>query len=184
MRIISIVTLFAVGIGITSSSAARCQTAPQSLRGKSIIITWTEYQNVRWGGRANFQDVVIPFSRRFYISTAGRPFVRFGQTTGGQEATEDIVEAAGPNNAGNQTQTSFTARTMTAIFGRGGHARRISVTFNENLSACQAQIVFAKQLGQDIVMGRNMRTGQPVEMRSSKAAGVSCSVREGNVFAQ
>jgi hypothetical protein len=176
---------FAVMGALTLLSAtAHAGSAPKELYGKSIILTWTEYQNVRCCGRPNFRDVVIQFSRKIYISTAGRPFSRFGQTSPAGEGTHEEVGSSGINAQGGPTQTLFSGRTMTILGSSGGHARRTVVNFNENFSTCDTQIVFAKQAGLGVVMGRNMHTGEPVEMRSSKVTNVSCSVRDGNVFAQ
>jgi hypothetical protein len=82
-------------------------------------------------------------------------------------------------------QTQFSGRTMTILGNsEGGLARKATVTFNEAFSACEAQIVIAKQVGHDVVRIRSLRTGELREIRSATVSGVSCSVRDGNAFAQ
>jgi hypothetical protein len=46
-------------------------------------------------------------------------------------------------------------------------------------------IIFAKQAESDVVIGSNLATGAAaLEIRSSTVTGVSCSVRDGNVFVE
>ena len=66
---------------------------------------------------------------------------------------------------------------------KGGLARRTTIEFNESFTNCQAQVVFAKQADRDVVVGRSLVTGEPIEIRSVTVTGVTCAIREGNVFA-
>lgn len=66
---------------------------------------------------------------------------------------------------------------------KGGVARRITVGFNDTFSTCTAQVVFAKEAGANVVMGKSLYTGKPLEIRSGTVSGVSCKVRDGNVSA-
>jgi hypothetical protein len=53
------------------SAAAHAGPPPKELFGKSIMVTWTEHRSQRHLDQANFQDVDMPLSRKFYISTKG-----------------------------------------------------------------------------------------------------------------
>ena len=66
----------------------------------------------------------------------------------------------------------------------GGLARRFVIEFNESFSTCETRIIFAKQAGSEVVVGRSLRTGEPIQIRSATVNSVSCSVRDGNVFAE
>jgi hypothetical protein len=69
-------------------------------------------------------------------------------------------------------------------FTNGDLAHRITIEFNEGFTTCEAQIVSAKSAGANVsVMTRNLY-GEQIEVRSATVTGVSCSVRDGNVFAQ
>jgi hypothetical protein len=185
MRPLSFAAFYAIAANLALSLPAHSQTAPQGLRGKSIIITWGEFQSVRRPGEANFHNDTVPFIRRVYISATGRPFSRTGVTARGYEGTNDIVGAGGTTFGGGPRQMQFSGRTMTDTgVTKGNLALQITVTFNENFSACEAQVVRAKPIGVEVAVGRNYYTGEPVEIRSSRVSSVTCAVRDSNVFAQ
>jgi hypothetical protein len=158
---------------------------PKELYGKSIIITWTEHRSQREFGQADFRDVDVPLSHKIYISTTGRWFGRFAATGRGYEAAREHVGTSGRNFEGGQSQVQFSGRTITMTgFTKGGLGRRITIEFNESFTSCEANIVAAKQAGSDVGAGINIYTGKPLEIRSRTVTSVSCSVRDGNVFAQ
>ena len=165
-------------------SLAHGQTAPQGMRGKSIVVAWREQRNQRRGNQKDFHDVTAPLSRTIYISTAGRPFSRFTGTLGSSTGSAENVGASGTSYGGGPREVRFDGRTMTLTSTtKGGLARRTTIEFNESFTNCQAQVVFAKQAGRDVVVGRSLVTGQPMEIRSVTVTGVTCSIRAGNVFA-
>ena len=63
-------------------AAAQAQSAPEALRNKSVIVSWTENRSIRVGDNPNFRDMSTPFSMSIYISSAGRPFARVMATPG------------------------------------------------------------------------------------------------------
>jgi hypothetical protein len=61
----------------------------------------------------------------------------------------------------------------------------MTIEFDESFTTCEAHVIFAKQAGSDVVIGHHLVTGAAnKEIRSATVTGVSCSVRDGNVFAQ
>jgi hypothetical protein len=91
--------------------------------------------------------------------------------------TEVPLEAA-------RFKMQFSGRAITlTTASSGGLARKITATFNEGFTACEAQIVFAKRASVEVVVGRSL-TSEPQEVGSATVSGASCSVRDGNVFAQ
>jgi hypothetical protein len=173
-------------LALLSAAAYAGSAPPKELYGKSIIFAWTEQRSQRQLGQANFRDIVDPLSIKIYVSTTGRPFNRFASTSRGRKVSSEGVGASGISSGGGPRLTEFKGRTliMTAT-SKGGLARRFTINFNENYSTCEAQVVVAKQAGSDVVLGRNLYTGEPQEIRSARvSSGPSCSVRDGNVFAQ
>jgi hypothetical protein len=168
------------------SDIAHAGSAPKELYGKSIIITWTEQRSQRQLGQVNFRDILDPLSNRIYISTAGRWFGRFASTFRGYEGAHEAVGTGGTSAGGGPRQVEFSGRTITTTgTSKGGLARRITIEFNESFTTCEARVTVAKQAGSEVVMGRNLYTGQSQEIRSATVSGrPSCSIREGNVFGQ
>jgi hypothetical protein len=175
-----------VALAVLSSEAAYAGSAPKELYGKSIIITWTEHRNQRHEDQAEFRDVDVPLSRKIYISTEGNFFGRFSaMSPRGREGAREGVGTSGTSAGGGPREVQFGGRTITLTgASTGGLARRTTIEFNESFSTCEARIIFAKQAGSDVVVGRNLVTGGLNEIRSATVTSVTCSVRDGNVFAQ
>jgi hypothetical protein len=175
---------------ILLSAVAYAESPPKELYGKSIIITWTEHRNQRHVDQANYQanfrDVDVPLSRQIYISTEGHFFGRFSaRSPRGREGSHEAIGTSGKSVGGGPREVQFSAQTITLTgASSGGLARRITIEFNESFSTCEAHIIFAKQAGSDVVVARNLVTGGLNEIRSATVTGVSCSVRDGNVFAE
>jgi hypothetical protein len=93
---------------------------------------------------------------------------------------------SGTNNVGGSDQIEFSGRAIIdTSTASGGMARRFTIEFNDSFTTCDAHVIFAKQAGRDVVIGHNLNTGAPArEIRSATVTSTSCSVREGNVFAQ
>jgi len=181
---LSFAALFVIGVAVPS--LARGQTAPQELRGKSITITWNEYRNERRAGWTDFRDISDALSLRVYVGTTGRPFARFTTMAPRASASTEHVGTSGRGSGGGFTQFQFAGHSLvvTGETGSGDFARRYMVNFNESYNTCEAQIIFAKKPGASVLIGRNLYTGLPQEIRSARATGVTCSVRDGNMFAQ
>lgn len=142
----------------------------------------------------HFRDVDVSLSRKFYISTKGQLFDRFATTFRGPGARlrmlratthEAARDAIGTSLAGGMRQVQFSGKTVTLTgTSGGGVARRFTIEFNESFSTCETHIIFAKQAGSEVVAVRSLRTDQPVQIRSAAVTSVSCSVRDGKVFAE
>jgi hypothetical protein len=183
MKPLAFRAFLAIGIAVTLPSSGYCHTAPQVLRGKSIILTWTEERSQRLLGEGSFREVRVPFSHTMYISATGRPFDRFANNS--RQTAHETVGTSAISAGGGPKQFQFSGRTMslTTTPRQSGFARRYVVEFNENFTTCQANVAFAKRAGSDVVLGGYL-SGRPVEIHSTTVTGVICSIREGNVFAQ
>lgn len=159
-------------------TAAPAQAAPAQLVGKSVVISFTENRVQRNSDWPDFRSIVIGGEVDVYISSAGRAFSRVRMTNrGGETGHRDRVG----NEAGGAV--SFAGNTMTIVRAQGGAARRAVVTFGTGFTSCQASMMFAKPSGQSVIRDKNMvRPGVTIEIRSVQVSGISCSVRDGNVF--
>jgi len=71
---------------------------------------------------------------------------------------------------------------MTTEFQRG--ARQVTVDFDNTFTSCQAKVVHGKEPGVGTIRQTSMFGGRQAEFRAIEVTGVTCSVREGNVFTQ
>src|SRR5215470_14217788 len=75
--------------------SALAQSAPTALRGKSIIVSWSEDRSLRFVGEPAFRDTRTPRSMSIYVSSTGRPFSRNSATPMGHAGAADYVGATG-----------------------------------------------------------------------------------------
>jgi hypothetical protein len=180
---------FLAGALTLLSAVAHAGSAPKELYGKSIVVSWFESrQNGRHGA---LQNPTISS----YVSTAGRTFTRvfvargkgrWGFGHGGNLRTTSAEHGPGEGQApgAKVSGTEFAGHSlsMTSVFESG--ARRISVEFDDRFTSCQAKVVYGKEAGHSTIRQTSMFGGQTVEVGAIDVSGVTCSVKEGNVFTE
>jgi hypothetical protein len=152
--------------------------APDALRGKSVILSWSETRQQRHVGEPSFYPYNASVSLTVYVSTAGRVFSRRTTST---RAGAGTIERA-PGGSAGQGKALFGGQTMTLIGVTMGGAYRTSVDFDASFTSCSGRVVLAFQ------SGRTSITLSPIskrylEIKSTTVSGMSCSIRAGNVLA-
>lgn len=164
-------------LGSTSLSFA----APQSYYGKTLRVTWTEARSQRVQGEGAFKSQSVPMSFVVYVSTKGQIFRRVTSTSAsGTSGSTDRVGATGASSQG-AGAVSFAGNTLTYTANNGGLGRRISVTFDGG-SSCSAAVLTGKG-GSGTQTVRSNATGKMLEFESVSAGAASCTVQDGNAFA-
>jgi hypothetical protein len=168
-------------IGLVASSSGAI-AAPQSLYGKTLRVTWNESRSQRVQGEGEFKSVSIPLSYTVYVSSKGQLFKRLTSTTssGRQSASKDRVGASGADSQGSGN-VSFQGNTVIATANNGGLGRRIRIAFDGG-SSCSAEVLTGKA-GAGVATVRSNATGKMMEFVSVSAGAASCSVQDGNAFA-
>jgi hypothetical protein len=164
-------------------AAALAQSAPAAMRGKSVVVTWSENRTQRFVGEQQVRHLQVGYTMSVYVSSAGRPFSRLTATMprGGSGSAEH-VGAGGRSSSGGARQVQFQGRSLVMTAGLTGGARRISVDFGDAFTSCSARVLIAKQVGSQSMRGKGLVSGRELEILSASAGSASCSVREGNVF--
>lgn len=156
------------------STVAAAASAPSQLYNKSITVTWGEsgvYKRISDGVNTS---PVGQFQRTYYISSAGRIFVRGKNTSGRYGGTKE----AGPEqNAGN---VSFSGNTLINFGENLGVVRRITSTFDANFSSCSSAVTIGKSGASARIKGFD---GAEYEIISMQAGSASCSISSGNALA-
>ncbi len=168
-----------VGLVAATSPAL---AAPQSLYGKTLRVTWNEARSQRVRGEGEFKSVSIPLSYTVYVSDKGQLFKRLTSTTasGKQTGSKDRVGTSGSDSQGSGS-TSFQGNTLVTTANNGGLGRRIRITFDGGTS-CSAEVLTGKS-GSGTATVRSNATGKMLEFESVSAGSASCSVQNGNAFA-
>jgi hypothetical protein len=160
--------------------------APQGLYGKTVTVSWNETRSQRDGQSGPFQSVSIPFSNVYYISTQGHIFLR-STAKGGSGAGFGSVEVVGtgaPKGYADARNVTFTSKGWASSLVSGAMRRHTEVAFDGGFTSCSARVVTAIQSGSKTAVTRSIATGGNVEFESVSAGPASCSVVNGNAFAQ
>jgi hypothetical protein len=165
-----------IALGCSASHAA----SPPAIQGKSVVVSWTENRMQRRPDEAHARPAIRQGTFSVYVSSAGRIFNRLTMANPkrGKSGSSDRI-----GDTGNRSIT-FEGRTMAAVqSGATGGARRILVTFAEGFARCTAEVIRGKQEGAEKMVARSTITpGATVEILSVQTSGVSCAVKDGNVF--
>jgi hypothetical protein len=168
-------------IGLIASTSGAL-AAPQSLYGKTFRVTWNESRSQRVQGEGEFKALSIPMSYTVYVSSKGQVFKRLTSTTasGRQTGSKDRVGTSGADSQG-AGSISFQGNTLISAANNGGLGRRIRISFDGG-SSCSAEVLTGKT-GSGAATVRSNATGKMMELESVSAGSASCSVQEGNAFA-
>jgi len=163
------------------TTQAHAAGAPEALKGKSVILTWTETRQQRVVGQLNFYSVNGSDSTSIYVSTAGRIFSRRTNST---RAGSGTVERAPGEGSGAYPKGTvlFGGQTMTLIGETKGGAYRTVIEFDANFVSCTARRAIAFQSGKTSI-ALSPIIHKYVEVKSVTVSGMSCSVKTGNVLA-
>lgn len=167
----------------STALASTAMSAPQGLYGKSVKVTWNETRSQRLVGEAVFKSISEPFGFVIYVSSRGTLFKRFTavSASGNRSGKTEGVGASGGNSEG-AASTSFSGNTITVAGSNFAVGRRIQITLDGSFMSCSAQVVTGKSKSGPATF-RSRISGEMMELDSASAGAASCSVQEGNAFA-
>jgi hypothetical protein len=175
-------TICIAALVVMAGSAGGALAAPQSFYGKTLRVTWNEARSQRVRGEGEFKSVSIPLSYTVYISSKGQLFKRLtsSNATGRHTGTKDRVGMSGSDGDG-AGSAAFQGNSLIATANNGGLGRRIRINFDGG-SSCSAEVLTGKA-GTGVATLRSNATGKMLEFESVSAGAASCSVQDGNAFA-
>jgi hypothetical protein len=176
--------IIAVALATLSANAA-CAQAPAQLRGKSVTASWTEEREQRVGDEKEFSPRSAPMTLNVYISSEGRVFAK--QTALGTGGSAFLPrgtgsrESVGSESAGGHA-AHVSGRTLIVTDQMAGGARMARIEFSQDFSTCAANVILGREGANTIAKSRSLVSGKPLEIRSAKVTGTTCSIQNGNVF--
>jgi hypothetical protein len=163
-------------LAATLSTAALA--APKYLYGKSIVISWTEQRMQRRVGETQFHPATRYGEFSLYISTKGQLFSRAHMASRKRAGDTDRV--------GTRAHRAINFHDQTIIIvqqSKSGGARRIAVTVDKGLAGCTAVVIRGKEEGASVIVATSqINSGVKSEIKSVQTSGVSCAIKNGNVF--
>lgn len=152
---------------------------PKELYGKSVSITWTETREQRPVGETAWRQVRGTQTLNTYVSEVGRVFNNLSYSTRGGSA-ERKGEIAGQG----ERSINFNGRSLLILMPHGtGGATRITADLDAGFSSCSAQVTRAKEAEGTIIRSYSGIIKRVNEIKSIQVGSVSCSIHNGNVFA-
>jgi hypothetical protein len=155
---------------------------PAQLYGKSIKLSWTESRMERKMGESDFRGRSLGQYVNIYISSTGKIFNRYGAFAGRRigKQNDEISGQAGSNRG-----VTLRGNTLEFFQAFGGGARHVVATFDSSFSSCTATAAYASaEGGGPQFLQHTSISGERLEVKSMSGSGASCSIQDGNVFAQ
>ena len=179
----SIRSLGAFAMAIAWTTAAPAAPAPD-LIGKSVLVTWSEGRQQRINNAPEMRSVSVGFNLGIYVSGAGRPFTKLTAAGArGPASSNEQVGGSGESLGGGVRSVRVDGRTIVLQANYGNFARSLRVEVSAGGGSCSAQMSVGKQVGSKPTPFRNT-AGMIIEIHSVSVSGISCSIKDGNVFAR
>ena len=156
---------------------ASAQNAPKQLYNKTVVIQWGESLQQRRPPNERIFNTQITAVRTAYISNAGRVFIRATRSNprGGGRKDEVTPESRAPGTL------VFQGNMMVGTAAFEGGARQTRITFDPAFTSCTASVVYGKS-GSGPIRWKSW-DGNTYETIEAGTNAVSCSIRDGNPFA-
>jgi hypothetical protein len=162
--------------------------------GQSIVVRWSESSTGKFrAGMAGevtetisqvTENIGQAYQMSVYVSSAGRPFVRSIQgtmLTTPRSFNRSISDETAPGQPSARDHVNFEGRSIVIYREFESGARRIGIDFDGANTICKATVINGRRLGDNLARPYSGRT---FEASSVQIGAVSCSIQEGNVFAQ
>jgi hypothetical protein len=171
---------FSIGLLLLMTEFSCAQAAPQQLLNKTIEFSFTNDETLREPGGRTF-NARPSFHYIDYVSSAGRIFQRSSRSTGKQSRTAD-KDPDKPRLAGGEVHTNrFEGKKLVIMNSYAKGAVRMVVSFDPSFSTCSVDVLLGKESGGTIK--RRGLDGVTREILSSNITNKSCTIRDGNPFA-
>jgi hypothetical protein len=179
MRLLCFILSVSLFMGTSAS-----QAAPSQLYNKTVSIAWSVQNMMRdpdgkeHGGGSNINYTI-------YVSSAGRLFEQATRAVGKQSNTGNSDPSTTKSKNGEARGLRFEGNTLVAnrdySGGSGSGAMRAVISFDPSYTSCTLQVTHGKE--GNTVMKRRSPDGVIREILSTTVTNTTCSVRDGNAFA-
>jgi hypothetical protein len=152
--------------------------APPQLFHKTIVVSWSR-EVIEQGTDGSIRNISRNDTRQFYVSTAGRVFMRFSAQTSRRSSTHDYAPGDDTTLQGRQ-ESHFEGNRLIFIATHISGAHRITINFDPGFTGCAATFMYGKERGAPIVWrGIN---GETYKVISNTVTSSSCEIKAGNLF--
>lgn len=182
-NLLAAIVVVAANVFIPAAAPA-ADLAPVPLRGKTVILDWSEIRLQRSAdSQRPFNRVEAQMRIAIYFSEIGRAFGRVIPTVGGESGQHDVLVDEPASSSSWETTFSGGNLSLFQPFFNGGAIRRVEIAFSADFSSCSSRVEYAKREGVEIWRTRSAITHGWVDLQSDTAGAATCAVQVGNVFA-
>jgi hypothetical protein len=174
-----------VFIGAVWMEAAPATAAPQQLLDKTVTLSWSAQAVVR-DPDGKERQVRNSIKYIIYISSLGRLFEHSSRSLGARTQGGDVDPNAAKTKIGEARGLRFEGNNRLVAYrgyggGGGSGAMRAVATFDSSYSSCTLAVMVGKE--NSGVIKRQGLDGIVREVLSVEISGASCSIQNGNAFA-
>jgi hypothetical protein len=152
------------------------EAAPQQLLNKTVTYSYT-YHVTNRDPDGRIVDRQNSWIHTAYVSRAGRIFERLTL----RDRSTDIEPNSSYTGIGEARSIRFESNRLVNTVAYASGANRVVVSFDPAFSSCTVDVVTGK--GSGGVIKKKERNGKLYENLSHSVSGNSCSIRDGNPFA-
>ena len=172
--------LFLFLLSVLPGASAALAAPGADVVGKSVVVRWSESRQQRINNSPDVKAVTIGFEMKIYISGTGRPFNRLTTTSPGGSDQHEQVGVQGESLGGGVRSITANGNSIVLQANYGNYARNLRVEVSPGATSCNATMSVGKEAGS--APKAFQASGRTIEIHSLSVSGVTCSVRQGNVF--
>jgi hypothetical protein len=166
--------------GALYPATARADAAPDVLRGRSVVITWTERRD-QINVTLNKAEIISSRGTLIvYVGSNGQVFSRM--RTGNGPAASDQTAGEHDKTGFGRREVVFSANALQITNAFRGGARQFRVTARPGWSGCSATVVYARDGSGGPMRQINLK-GHTQQLNAVAITGTGCRVASGNVMA-
>jgi hypothetical protein len=171
--------LLMVASTVLLCSASPTLAAPAQLLNKTLSVSWTS-SNLQRAPDGQEHGRQITVNKTIYISSAGRLFERSQRTSDtGMRGRKDLTPGDAQLN-GQARGLQFSGDRLIGNLAFASGAVQFVVSFSGGFTSCTVNVVQGRSGGNMRIKGLD---GRMYEILSRTTSGQSCSIRDGNAFA-
>jgi hypothetical protein len=165
---------------VRTSIALMLSTVPvwaASASNKTVLVSMTVSVSAK-ADDGSFATLPRNIQRTIYISSKGRVFSRTARQAGRNSTTKELAPGEGGGGGGYRLQ----GNTLIGVLKFQSGAAQMVVNFDAGFQSCSVKVVFGREGGQAIRF-KGLNGKMYTQQGAFNVSGESCSVREGNPFA-
>ena len=156
--------------------------APKELFGKSVVVSWSENLVAKYSDQVDFQSTHTIVYDSIYISSTGRVFSQTIRRKRRSSVAREQSPGSSKDSSGSPQSAHFEGSTLMVDTKLVSGALRVTIDFASGFDTCNAKVIHGKENGQELKWVSWRRPAALREAQSVEVQGLTCAMKQGNVF--